>query len=498
MTPDDEVRAELESDWLLWLAALLPTYATAPFAAHHVAFWEWLWAIDAIARPRPFFGLWPRGGAKSTSAEAACVALGARRRRRYGLYVSETQDQADRHVASVASMLESDPIAAVYPLMSERMVGRYGQSRGWRRNRLRTAAGFTLDALGLDTASRGAKVEDARPDFLVVDDVDDDHDSAGVTTKKLETLTRTVIPLGASHLAVLGIQNLVRPDSVFARIADGRADFLADRIVSGPIPALMDLEWSERDGSYVITAGTPTWPGGQPLAACQAALTNVGLSAFLSEYQHETEPPAGGMFDHLVYRRCAPEDVPELVFVSVWVDPAVTDTDQSDSQGIQADGLGTDGVIYRLWSWERRTSPLDAIKRALRKGHELGATVVGVETDQGGDTWQSVFREAKAALVAEGLDVAHIRFASEKAGAGHGPKAARAAKMLADYERGGHIVHVEGTHMVLERALRRFPILKPFDLVDASYWSWLYVKRRIHAPRGQSGADTLAQMYLPT
>jgi hypothetical protein len=43
--------------------------------------------------------------------------------------------------------------------------------------------------------------------------------------------------------------------------------------------------------------------------------------------------------------------------------------------------------------------------------------------------------------------------------------------MLTDYER-GRIIHVLGTHEVLERALKRFPVQKPYDLVDAAGWSW--------------------------
>jgi len=47
----------------------------------------------------------------------------------------------------------------------------------------------------------------------------------------------------------------------------------------------------------------------------------------------------------------------------------------------------------------------------------------------------------------------------------------RNQRMLADYER-GNVIHVRGTHRALERALKRFPLTKPFDLVDAAYWSW--------------------------
>jgi phage terminase large subunit-like protein len=159
--------------------------------------------------------------------------------------------------------------------------------------------------------------------------------------------------------------------------------------------------------------------------------------------------------------------MPPLERIVVWVDPAVTNTDDSDSHGIQADGLGVNGKLYRLFSWEGRTSPEDAITRAILKAVELKAECVGIETDQGGDTWASTYREA-----VRKADVAHPpAFRSAKAGAGHGPKAHRQAQMVAAYER-GVIIHVRGTHTVLERALRRFGVRKPYDLADAGYWAW--------------------------
>lgn len=475
VTDPASVREELESDWRLWVPLLLPGYASYGFAAHHAQFWDWVWQIERHGRPHPFVGIWARGGGKSVSAESAVVALGARRKRRYALIVSETQDQADKHVASIGSMLESVEVAAHYPSMSSPKLGKFGNSRGWRRNRLWTASGFTVDALGLDSASRGARVEDARPDLIVVDDVDDPLDTPAAVHRKVEVLTKSVLPLGTSTTAVIAIQNLIHDQSVFAQlagVASVKADFLADRIVSGPVPAVESLEWVERDGAYRIAAGKPTWEG-QDLTACQHMIDTYGLSAFLSECQHETTPPAGGMFDHLVYKRCSWSEIPRLLRTTVWVDPAVTDKDSSDSQGIQADGLGIDGKIYRLYSWEQRTSPQAAIRRALRKAVELEAVTLGVETDQGGDTWASVVAEAKIALRDDPerpCDASRVQFVWDKAGAGHGNKTHRASVMLAEYERGG-IVHVEGTHAVLERALHRFPKLKPFDLVDAAVWS---------------------------
>src|SRR5205085_3177694 len=72
-----------------------------------------------------------------------------------------------------------------------------------------------------------------------------------------------------------------------------------------------------------------------------------------------------------------------------------------------------------------------------------------------------------------GFDGQMPAFTSAKAGEGHGSKVHRSTRMLADYEKPGRrIVHVFGTHLVLERALRRFPKTKPLDLCDAAYWAW--------------------------
>lgn len=470
---DLEAAREAEQEPGTWLARYFPAYVRHPFADHHLRFWAWIWAITLGQRPPPFVAIWPRGGAKSTSAELAVAAVGARNSRRYVLYVSETQDQADDHVGNIGTLLESPGIGRDYPRLGGRLVGKFGNAKAWRRNRLRTAAGFTVDALGLDTAARGVKLDNQRPDLIVLDDVDNEADTPAITAKKVLAITRKLLPAGAEDTAVLFIQNLVHPNSIAAMLADGRADFLADRQTSGPIPACDDLTYEQTPGGFRVTGGTPTWPG-QDLQTIQNQIDTWGLTAFLAEAQHQVEPPPGGMFDHLDFRHCTWDEMPQLVRTVVWVDPAVTNKEQSDAMGIQADGLGTDGSVYRMFSWERRTTPVDALSRAILKAYEIRADHVGVETDQGGDTWESVYREALAQVLSEHPELLDQRvpgFASDKAGAGHGPKTHRASKMLVDYEH-GNVVHVLGTHEVLERALRRFPLTKPFDLVDAAYWSW--------------------------
>lgn len=486
-TADERFLNRVEGDWLEWLTLMFGRYTQANFGPHHIKFWEWVWGVEKHKRPRPWTGIWPRGHGKSSSAEMAAIALGARRKRSYFLYCCDSQDRADQHVQSIADMLESDEMSSWYPDMADRAVGKFGTWKGWRRNRLHTRQGFIIDALGLDVAARGLKIGNMRPDGLIFDDIDEDIDTTETTNRKIAALTRRILPATTNDAVVIAIQNLIHHDSIFSQLADGRAEFLSDRIVSGPIPAIENLTYETRvdeDGRprTIITGGKATWDG-LDLTACQNEITKEGITVFLSELQHITPEETGGMFDSVAFRHCTPDTVPQLDKVVCWVDPAVTDNDESDAMGIQIDGIARDGLLYRLWSWEKRSSPLEAIRLAIIKAHEYGSGYVGIETDQGGDTWRSVFREARDEL---GPEYHHLTMRAVKAGSGYGGKVHRASQMLSDYER-GLIVHVEGTHHVLESALIRFPRSKPLDLCDAAQWSWRDL-RRLSRPAKLSSA----------
>lgn len=471
-------------DWGAWSDAMFG-HQSAGYAPHHCEFWEWVWSIEAEVSPAAYVGIWARGGAKSTNAERAVVALGARNRRGYCLYVSGTQEQADKHVASIGAILEGRGVSKHYPELGQRKVGKYGNSQGWRRNRLRTATGFTIDALGLDVAARGIRVDELRPDLMVFDDIDERDDSKEATDKKERQITQNILPAGTNKgLAVLFIQNLIHEDSIAARLVNGRANYLNNRIVSGPIPALYDFayeveEWPSdhpRAGAprFVISAGSPSWQG-QDLVTCQQQIDTNGITAFLNESQHDVQVPEGGLFSHLSYRHIAPQDVPDFVACEVWVDPAVTSKDSSDSHGIACGGIDIEGNVYFTYAWEGITSPRDSIERAIRLGVKMKARSVGIETDQGGDLWEERYYEiAEQWTKVLGEANRPPPFTSAKAGEGHGSKVHRATMMMQAYESGKilHVIDPDKTYVLRERALKRFPKQKPFDLVDAHYWLW--------------------------
>lgn len=343
LTADDLALLEIEQDWGLWLMTLFPTYFSdaggepIAFAPHHIEFYDWLWSIERTAAPRPLIAVWPRGGGKSTNAEIGCVALGARDRRSYGWYVCATQEQADDHVSNIASLLESPVLGDYYPLMGQRALGKYGNVKGWRRNRLRTAQGFTVDALGLDTARRGARLEEQRPDFMVFDDIDQEDDSTETIKKKTAALTKKLLPAGTPTTAVLVCQNLIHAQSIVSQLAHNKADFLSERIVSGPHPALRNARiW--HDGTKWRVDGIPTWAG-QSVERCEAEINRIGPAAWKAECQHDILNPEDQLFPTDAWARYCREiflrNSPRADFVTL---------DAADK-----DGIGNDPSVAVAW-----------------------------------------------------------------------------------------------------------------------------------------------------
>ena len=92
--------------WREWCAKFFPSATSYPFAPRHVRLWEWFEALERGVAPPPEIFCVPRAGAKSATAELGITRLCVKLTRRLVLYVSATQDQAEKHVQSIASLME--------------------------------------------------------------------------------------------------------------------------------------------------------------------------------------------------------------------------------------------------------------------------------------------------------------------------------------------------------------------------------------------------------
>ncbi len=294
--------AGIEGDWRSWLKAVAPKSFPGEFSSFHIEFWDWYWerllakrdGRDFPGDESVFFAIWSRGTGKSTVAEWAAIAEGALLGRGYVLYLSSAQAMANQHVASIAERLESEEIAEYYPKLAKPKRGKFGNQAGWRQDFLSTDAGWGVAGYGLDTGIRGGRLGEQRFSLIIPDDIDSLHDSPAVVEKKLDILTRSVLPAGTKDTIVLGAQNLIHRNSIFNRIVTNQVGVLANRRISGPHPAVEGLVTERRGLRDVITDGDPTWAY-LGLTDCQKFIDASGLPAFLAEYQHDLEAVQRGL-----------------------------------------------------------------------------------------------------------------------------------------------------------------------------------------------------------
>lgn len=487
------------ADWRDRIPAMFGRYFWYPFSQPHTELWAWANAITQPATPRPFVAIWSRGRGKSTNAEAIAADTGVRKARTYCMYVSGTQDQADKHVQTVARMLELDTVARYAPTIGHPKVSKNG-NRTWNRQVVSTATGFTVEAIGLNKAVRGQKIDWARPDLIVFDDVDEKHDSALTTGKKEEIITDSILPAGAGNAAVLFVQNLIHDDSIASRLArrpgvDGAAGYLMDRFVSGPFAAVDNLQYEQRLVGdvyrWAITGGRSLWQG-YDLDFCEAELNRVGPTSYRRESQHEVDADnPDALLTAEDFTRTRKVEAPELSMVAVAVDPPGGATEC----GIVVGGKAKVGDGWHGYVLEDATAPAGAKPEqwalaVLQAYHRHNADCIIVERNYGGDMVSSTIRLTR--WVVDGktiVDGARVKIVEVNATRG---KRVRAEPVALVYQQGrGHNV---GEWPALEKEWRQW---QPGDAdspnrLDAHVWLFTGLKlteTQVIAPVGVSGSS---------
>lgn len=447
----------------------------------------------------------------STLIEAIVAMMLCRGRRRYFLYCGDIQARAEDHLQNIASLLETDQVEHHYPNVGKRLLGKWGNVRGWRRMRIRCGNGATVDAIGLDTAARGVKLENMRPDGIVLDDIDQHADSLAETAKKIDVITLSLLPAGANNLAVFGVQNLINRRGVFARLVDRTAGFLEGARLSGPIPAIVDPVYgSDEKGRPCIVSGAPTWPSVKGIPQLNAEIIRFGLRAFRLEMQHEEVEAEGALWDQSLIDThrvrsvmkaapsalqdkaegalsdadaegalCSvlaegalcrdgdpsaapsagnPTALPELTHVVIGVDPATTSKRTSDETGIIVAGKGIDGRCYILADLSGRYSPRRWARVVLAANQIWRADWVVCEVNNGGD----LFEEVILANLEAGDERPNFSVVTASKG-----KFVRAEPIVGLYQ--AHSVYHCGVHVGLEREMTTWR--PPNGLDPGSSWS---------------------------
>jgi phage terminase large subunit-like protein len=197
-----------------------------------------------------------------------------------------------------------------------------------------------------------------------------------------------------------------------------------------PTPLIRALA-GRKDGSVVVTRGS-TFDNAANLAP--AALlelqaryngTRLGRQELYGEILEDVE---GALWTKGLIDRARLAKAPALSRIVVSIDPAVTNTSESDETGIIVCGSDATGHGYVLGDYSFRGSPLDWASKAVSVFDEWKADSILVEVNQGGDMVSAVLKQVRL-----GLPIREVR--------AHVGKRLRAEPVAAMYEQ-GRIHHI--------------------------------------------------------
>lgn len=449
-----------DTPWARWCVEVLPdTFVPRsgefiPFADFHREFWSWVWEIEPGEGIVPFVPVWARNSGKSKSVEAAAIYLAGEKKRRFGVYFCATQDQADDHLASISGLLERPTVQRRYPDLCEKDLTQFGVAKGWNVSLIRTKLGFSMMSAGVEKAVRGSRLDDQRFDLGILDDIDDERDTPRAVAKKETTISRAIIPAGdRGKTAWVFAQNIPSDNCVMARVLDGKADFLRDRKISGPHPAIVGLKYEETitdEGRRIcrITEGTPTWDG-MGLADCEKMMNDEGPLAFLAERQHVRGAKSGALWTREMLEACRRDMPTHLVRITINIDPEASSDQTGSKTGITVTARAADGHGYLLGDYTEHykgttlgtaEGGLDIVDRGWGQKvvdlhQEWDADAIVAETNQGGDMVRSIIH-----LINPNISVECVH---AKRG-----KHLRAEPVAQLYWRG--LIHHVGSHQDLE------------------------------------------------
>ncbi len=371
---------------------------------------------------------------------------------------ADTGTQAETHLASFKSELDNNPlIRADYPeLCTPKTRGR-GVTEADRVSLYHARSDFVFAAAGMDGSNLGLKVGDARPDLIVLDDIEP-HEarySKALAKKRLDTLTSTIFPLNVrAHVVIVG--TVTMQGSIVHQIArwakgehdkpedDGNAWVGDERIVARHWLPIVTGEDGERRSA---------WPAKWKLSWLESI---EHTRQYAKNYANDPLGADGDYWTLDDFRPLSPDLDTAITHEVIEIDPATTTRDSSDFTAIAAVGwsraLGKCALYetrkVKLRGEDLRRLVIGFVERALARGH---AVIIRIEGNQGGDLWLDVFHDMPVPVKVHP--------------AGAASKNVRAAEALRHYQL-KRVEHAPGNRDA-EGELVAFPRAPNDDMVDA-------------------------------
>lgn len=302
----------LKNDFVSFCKYYFPKYCKAEFAAFQKKAAREIEDHDEIVAVLA----WARDHAKSVIVDVFLPAyLCASGKSKNLILVSKTYDAAVELLMPLMIQLESN----------QRLINDYGSFKGasnWSSGNFKTNQGWSFRAIGAGQSPRGARNEEARPDTIIVDDIDDDETCRN--PKRMDDLWDWVMGAlypcfdigSAKRFIVIG--NIIAKGSIVDR-ALAIADF--KQIIN-----ILDENKQ------------PSWKENYTLEQCQYMISKLGYR--LSQREYFNNPFAEGKVFKKAWLQFGP--IPSLKSMKLqvaYLDPGFKKTKTSDTKALVLLGL---------------------------------------------------------------------------------------------------------------------------------------------------------------
>lgn len=417
----------------------------------------------------------PRGSGKSTLGYLLLPMWAlAHGHRNFAMAFADSGPQSTQHLMSFKRALDTtDLLRTDYPELCTPAVRPGGVTVADRQDTYIAQSGAAFMARGADASTLGAKIENRRPDLLLLDDIEPSESvySLYQKDKRLDTVTSAIFPMSLSAVVMfLGTTTMsgsIMHDLVRQVTEAGSADIPAwpaqERIDVHYFPAIV------QDASGVEAS---LWPARWSL---EFLLSIRGTRSYAKNYDNQPAGHDGGFWQSEDITLGTSDTLTRRLLV---IDPAVTQKRSSDRTGVAvvafsptekrcvvelAVGVQLTGKRLADYLLKLVATYPHAIHRAL------------VEVNQGGDLWPEVL---------EALPIPVWTHHAKES------KEVRFARVLEAYQkRPTRVLHAE-RFPVLEAEMLGFPRAAHDDVLDAVAAG---IDRFLNPPkRVQVGATTVA------
>lgn len=204
--------------------------------------------------------MWPRGHAKSTHFDIFMplwLMFQPKRLINFMVIVGKSEDAADRLLGDIQAELQ----------YNQRIIADFGKQRsdgGWQDGEFKTKDGVKFLACGRGQSPRGLRDREARPDYIVIDDLDDDELCRN--EKRVHDLTDWVkealfgsLDVGRGRFIMVG--NLIAKTSVLYNIAHTRGVYLSKiQAVDKNGEPVWREKWTKQEAQeYAAFVGYRAW-----------------------------------------------------------------------------------------------------------------------------------------------------------------------------------------------------------------------------------------------